>query len=74
MNTPEHTREYHQALLEVWHTGDRGFLPHRYRRCGFSGAGNCCCGRHDRSPLHAQAKDQSPTQPVGEQPTHPDGP
>lgn len=49
---PRHTREYHQQLLDVWHTGSVGFLPHRYRRCGFSGAGNCCCGRPDRAALH----------------------
>lgn len=47
-----HTREYHQQLLEVWHTGNVGFMRHRFRACGFSGAGNCCCGRDDRAALH----------------------
>jgi hypothetical protein len=56
--TPERVlshNELHQQLLEVWHTGSVGFLPHRYRRCPQSGAGNCCCGRDDRSALHREA-------------------
>lgn len=50
---PKHTQEYHQQLLEVWHSG-AGFMRHRYRRCGFSGAGNCCCGRAEESRLHRE--------------------
>jgi hypothetical protein len=46
-----HTREEHAAILES-HAGEKGLLRHRYRRCGFSGAGNCCCGRALESTLH----------------------
>ena len=46
-----HTREEHAAILES-HQGEHGLLFHRYQRCGFSGAGNCCCGRAVESVLH----------------------
>lgn len=46
-----HTREQHAAILDA-HMGDKGLLMHGYRRCGFSGAGNCCCGRAYESALH----------------------
>jgi hypothetical protein len=46
-----HTTERHAALMAVW-MGDKGLLIHRYRRCGFSGSGNCCCGRALESTLH----------------------
>lgn len=46
-----HTRETHAAILDA-HQGERGILFHSYRRCGFSGAGNCCCGRAYESTLH----------------------
>lgn len=46
-----HTNAEHDAILDA-HKGDNGLLFHRYRRCGFSGAGNCCCGRAIESALH----------------------
>ena len=48
---PIHTNEVCKAQQNIW-MGDNGLMVHQYRRCGFSGSGNCCCGRQKESPLH----------------------
>lgn len=47
-----HTNEICRAQQNAWLSDAGKVMRHRYRRCGFSGAGNCCCGRAEHSVVH----------------------
>lgn len=47
-----HTNEVCRAQQDAWLSDANRIMRHRYRRCGFSGAGNCCCGYTRDSIVH----------------------